>query len=563
MKEQNRQKAMQAFEAKDFKTAADIWINGYCLPEEKKQLEKIYMQCKNYLAAGEESADLYALLGFIYLDYSSYFTDDGEDAFMQVISWSKSGIALDPENYLCYRHAGSALYWLNDEENAKKYYEKALQFSQSPTLVIRLFKIEHEENENRTANFTKLVFRWDGTSAMEYYNAGVELNGIINDFYGITDDDLTYLSNLKRQSYEKAYQLYEDTLVNETGNPLNADGHTFAMCCNNLAVEYIATEEYEKIIMYCSVGMKFSYFLYIIQNRLFAYNALGKLKEAHDDALQIIHDFNDQIGLDLYFHLVVCICKYLEIQAPEEVLKWANVALESYHSLPDDAHEKTDTGIIANYGRLLALKSNAQQKSGIIETAKSDEEAIDKALMDTPTDPLLIINRALVFNNEGNYEKEIACYDAAIHYATLEKNNRLLKTAFFNKAHTLIVHYQDYNQALHLYLQIEQLGLGDFWTYYWMAYCCYCLQHNQDCIEYIDKTFLKLPGQPNVTTDIVAQLHQYKGTSLMELKQYKEAIESYKVSLQYEDNKVVRKNIAALEEKISGGGNFLSRFFKG
>jgi len=335
------------------------------------------------------------------------------------------------------------------------------------------------------------------------------------------------------------------------------------MCCNNLAAEYNAAEAYEKSVTYCTAGMKFSYFLYIIQNRLFAYNSLGKLKETHDDALQIINDFNDQIGLDWYFYLVVCICKYLEIQNSEEVLKWVNVALESYNSLPNDAHEKMDTGIIANYGKLLALKSNAQQKLGIIETAKTDEEAIDTALMNTPTDPLLIINRALVFNNEGNYKKEIECYDSAIHYASLEKNNRLLKTAFNNKAHTLIVHYRDYKQALNLYQQIEQLELGDFWTYYWIAYCCYCLQHNPNCIKYVDKAFSELPGQSNVTPDIAAQLLQYKATSLMELRQYNEAIETYKTSLQYEDNEVVKKNIAALENELKGGKSFFGKLFKG
>jgi tetratricopeptide (TPR) repeat protein len=132
----NSEKALQAFNDSNFKEAANIWINGYCLPEDTTTLRYIFDTCQDKV-----DPDIYALLGFIYLDYSSEFTDDRVNALLQVVTWSKQGLVLNPSHHLCARHAGSALYWLEDYEGAWKYYEQAVALSPSATLQVRLFKM--------------------------------------------------------------------------------------------------------------------------------------------------------------------------------------------------------------------------------------------------------------------------------------------------------------------------------------------------------------------------------------------------------------------------------------
>lgn len=520
----NSEKALQAFKDSNFKEAANIWINGYCLPEDNATLRYIFNICQ-----GKADADIYALLGFIYLDHSEVFTIDRQAALLQVVSWSKQGLALDPQHYLCSRHAGSALYWLEDYEGARKYYEQAIAISPAPTLQVRLFKISGSDDYN------KLQIDMNGIIAMEYYNAGVEINRITCMI------ENAYLNELKFQLYERAYTLYEDCLVKGSGHPLNHDEHTFAMCCNNLAIELTARDEYTRAISCLNTGMQFSYFQALLENRFYAYEANGQVEEAFGEAMKLFDDFEDGIYSLLYFRLVQTICKYYKQTGnDEELIEWANAALEGFMELPAD--EQGDPFILRYYSNIMMYKANAEVAAGTYD-GEQYEEAQDQTLMNNPTDPTLIINRAMLFNNEGNPEKALACYDQAIHYAIQQDNPHSLRVAHYNKGHLLLTKFNDAAAALGHFVQIDEIGLADFWSLYWCAHCCYELQENEACLIFTDRAIGLLEATEGVHEEVVSLLYGYKGTSLFDLEDYAGALESYRKSLEYAENQMVRENM--------------------
>lgn len=521
----NTEKALFEFNNGNFKAAADIWINGYCLPEDETTLHHIYDTCLT-----KADADAYALLGFLHLDHSDLFGHDRETALMQVVSWSKQGLAIDPGHHLCARHAGSALYWLEDYEGAKKYYELAISISPSVTLQIRLFKITGSKD------YKQLKLDMTGFVAMDYYNAGVEINHIAGDD--------PYLNNLKYELYQRAYSLYEECLIRKTGNPLNDDPHTFAMCCNNLAIELMAKDDYAKAVICTNIGMEFSYFQALLENRFTAYEQSNQVEPAFEDAMKLFDDFEEGIYTSLYFRLMQAVCKYYkQVKNLQELTEWANTALESFMEL--DADQQSDPEILRYYSNIMMYKANAEVEAGVYD-ATQYEAAQDNTLMDHPTDPTLIINRAMLFANEGNTEKALECYDQAIHFATQQDRKESLRVAYYNKGHLLITKLNDSESALAHFAQIQEIGLADFWSYYWCAHCCYNLQENDACLIFTDLAFSLLEQTPDVHKEIIAILYEYKATSLFDLEDYKAALENYRKSLEFEDNPAVRKNIATL-----------------
>lgn len=529
----NTEKALQAFNNGHFKEAANIWINGHCLPDDTAALRIIYNNCQD-----KADADVYALLGFIFLDYSHVFTNDRETALLQVVSWSKQGLALDPRHHLCARHAGSALYWLGDHEGAKKYYELAVDIAPSATLQIRLFNI------SGSTDYTQLQFDMNGIAAMDYYNAGVEVNRITRGMQDPTHPDYQYLSALKFRLYQKAYNLYEECLVKKSGNPLNNDGHTFAMCCNNLSIELMAQEDYAGALQCLNTGMQFSYFRELLENRLYAYEVSGQTLPAFEDAMKMFEDFEDDISSTLYFHLVQVICKYYkQTDNITELADWASTALEEFMDL--EPAEQSDNEILRYYSNIMMYKAEAEMKAGIYDGTQY-VEAQDQTLLNNPSDPTLIINRAMLFDNEGNHEKALECYDQAIHKATIQNLPQSLRVAYYNKGYLLLTKLGDPANALTHFAEIESIGLADFWSYYWCAHCCYDLQENEACLIFADRALALLEQTPDVHAEIIAILYGYKGTSFFDLEDFDAALANYRKSLEYADNAMVRGNIEKL-----------------
>lgn len=548
MKHSNTEKALTAFNSRDYKTASYIWNTGFCFPDDEATLRHIYNKAQEEIKNNKADVHLYAIAGFLFLDYSDFFTDNREEALLQVVSWSKAGLDLDKKDAYCARHAGSALYWLEDYEAAETYYQQAIAADPSATLMVRLFKLKYRNQA--MPDYNQLQLSFEGTSAMDYYNAGVEINQVTRNFDDAQHPHYKHLTQLKRKAYQRAYQLYADTLVNGTGLDTNYDPHTFAMCCNNLASEAIGSGDYQQAIDYVNTGMKFSQFQYLLENRFYAYELSKQYEKAGADALQMFEEYETGIGDVLYFRLAQAICSYYRVtNDSEEEINWAEAAMQSYLEL--DAEMQMHPELLKYYSNIMMAKANAELKLGKYE-ANDYAQTQDTLLMENPTDPTLIINRAMLFVNEGENEKALDCYDQAIHYAVEQERNHSLKVAFYNKGHLLITVFNDSHQALQNFAQIEPLGLADFWSHYWCAFCCYNLEQDEECYNYAEKALTLLSQTENVHADIIAQLHEYKGTALFGFERYSEALASYRKSLEYADTPTARENIQKLESMGAG-----------
>lgn len=102
---------------------------------------------------------------------------------MKCIDWSICALEKDPQHYTCSRNAGSALYWLNDTKGALHYYLRSNAIRPSPVLQIRIFNIRHQGEGQ--PDFSELNISWSTHSAMEAYNAGVEINRILDAYPGM------------------------------------------------------------------------------------------------------------------------------------------------------------------------------------------------------------------------------------------------------------------------------------------------------------------------------------------------------------------------------------------
>lgn len=555
--------ALEAFRQKDYTTAARKWIQGHSLPENTEELNEIYLWVNSQNEISP-NADLCAILGLIALDHHEIFTDDREKALIQCIEWSSLGITIDPEHYLCLRHAGSAFYWLSRWEEAAPYYEKAVSLFPLPALQVRLFNIR---NKNLPVpDFTQFKIETETTDAMEVYNAGVEINSLLRQFPQMPDSEKERLIQFKRGCYTKAYHLYHKTIVEKQGDPLNNDPHTFAMCCNNLAIEFTDQRNYDEAIAVTTKGMEYSYFMYILQNRFSAYLEGGYLKEALMDGEQLMDDFMNVMDTETYFNIADHLCNgYIEMNDYEAAMDWLNAGLETYHSLEVTDPMISDPEVIRCFTNFHINKAKAEAALGIQpDVAEASDEA-DKILEEMPDNPSLLINRSNMFLQEGEHTKAFECLQYALHFASEQNKIRSIQVALYNMGYIQVVHFQDETAALESFEQSIAFGNEDFWCYYWAVHCSYHLQENGKTVSYGMLALEVLPQQDNVAEDIIAEIYEHIGTSQIDLGQYGKAAENLTRSLQYNPSKIAEDNLKTAEaESIrnSSGGFFKKLFGK-
>ena len=538
------EQGLSVFYQNDYVTAGEIWFVGNAfINEEETALKSLMQRCEALKQEGVNNAWILTIQSAIYLEPFDFFEDDREVALMQALTWAKAAITLDPSNYAAQRCAGSANYWLDDEIAALPYYEKSHYLRPSPTLAIRVWKIKNLQKPH--PDYALLQIAMDGDNALEYYNAGVELNQTVNTMDDATSTEYTRLLQLKVACYRRAYHLYKAFLVQKNGNFINNDGHTFAMCCNNLASISMGKNQYADAINFCNEGLTFSYFLYLIQNRFNCFANLGKLKEANDDGIKIIDDFLDEIGLNLYFEIAEVICKYhQQINDFKTTLEWANDAIESYDDLEDE--DKNDDKLIHYYGNFWATKSNAESKLGIVHP--SEHQNAYHANVSSPSeDALSLLNRGIIFYNQSDFEQANQYFIAAQKSAIASNDLPNLKAALYNSGMVKVAHLNDAKGALIDFEQAIKTGLADFATYYWGANSCYILQRHETCIDYCKHAIALIPSTPSLNDSMLAWLYMFKGIAEHETEQYAAARDSYLNSLKYEEIDVVRENYESIK----------------
>ncbi|MDN3693038.1 hypothetical protein QWZ06_12455 [Chryseobacterium tructae] len=555
------QEALEAFRQKNYAVAAKNWIKGHFLPDNKEELKEIYLVA-NSLHETSPDADLCAILGIIALDHYEVFTSNREKALLQCIEWSKQGISISPNHPWCHRHAGSAFYWLNQWEEAAPYYEKALSLVHSPTLQIRLFMIKNKGNSN--PDFLLLDVAPETSEAMEAYNAGVEINRILNQNPQTSEFEKERLTQLKRDCYTVAYRLYHKTLVERSGDPYNEDPHTFAMCCNNLAAEYINQEQYDEAITVTTEGMKFSYFMYILQNRFNARLEAGYFEEAIADGEQFMEDFIDDMDSVTYFNSIDQLCySYMELKRYEPAMNWINAGLESYYALDTTNSLLAHPEIVRCFTNFYIHKAKIEEQTGIKPDTDTASKEADHILEEMPDNPSILISRSNIFLEEENYAKALECLQYAVHFASEQNKVRSMQVALYNMGYIQVAKLGDETSAFESFEQSIALGNEDFWCYYWAVHCGYHLQENEKTVAYALQAIQALPQQEGVTKDIIAEIYEHLGTAQLDLAQYNEATENLKLSLQYNHSPIAEENLktAEAENKRNNSGGFFKKIF--
>lgn len=553
--------AIEAFRQKNYTVAAKNWIKGHSLPEDLEEVKEIYLWTHS-LNEMSPDADLCAILGLIALDHHEVFTDNREKALLQCIEWSKQGISISPNHPWCHRHAGSAFYWLNQWEEALPYYEKALSLIHSPTLQVRLFTIHNKENTN--PDFLLLDVNPETSEAMEAYNAGVEINRILNQYPQMSAFEKERLTQLKRDCYTVAYYLYHKALIERSGDPYNEDHHTFAMCCNNVAAELINQEKYDKAITVTTEGMEFSYFMYILQNRFYAHFEAGYFKEAVADGEQFMQDFIHDMDSVTYFKSIDQLCySYMELKDYESALEWIDAGLESYHELDTADPLLTHSEIVRCFTNFYIHKAKIEEQTGVKKDTDFASEEADRILEEMPDNPSILISRSHIFLEEENYAKALECLQYAVHFASEQNKVRSAQVALYNIGYIQVAKLRNETTAFESFEQSIALGNEDFWCYYWAVHCGYHLQENEKTVEYALLALQVLPQQEGVTADIVAEIYEHLGTAQLDLTQYAEAAENLKLSLLYNHSPIAADNLktAETEHKRNNSGGFFKKIF--
>ncbi|MCS4305616.1 tetratricopeptide repeat protein [Chryseobacterium sp. BIGb0232] len=555
------QEAIEAFRQQNYAVAAKNWIKGHALPDDREELKEIYLWA-NSLNETSPDSDLCSILGLIALDHHDIFTNDREKALLQCIVWSKQGISISPNHPWCHRHAGSAFYWMNQWEEAVPYYEKAISLVPSPTLQVRLFTIKNKENPN--PDFLLLDVNPETTEAMEAYNAGVEINRMLNQYPQMSEFEKERLTQLKRDCYAIAYRLYHKTLVERNGDPYNEDPHTFAMCCNNLAIELTNQEKYDEAITVTTEGMRFSYFIYILQNRFNAHLEAGNVEEAVADGEKLMEDFIDGMDSITYFTITDQVCSsYMELKDYESATEWLNAGMESYYSLDATDSLLTHPEIVRCFTNFYIYKAKIEEQTGIKPNVNTASQEADSILEEMPDNPSILISRSNIFLEEENYGKALECLQYAIHFASEQNKKRSLQVALYNMGYIQVAKLQDETAAFESFEQSIALGNEDFWCYYWAVHCGYHLQENEKTVEYALLALQVLPQQEGVTKDIIAEVYEHIGTAQLDLGQYADAAENLKLSLQYNHSPIAEDNLktAEAENKRNSSGGFFKKMF--
>ncbi len=556
MKDQLRLEAHDALLQGNYALAARNWVEGHCLPEDERELTALFNRV-NVLNEETLNPDLCAILGLIALDSSDVFTEDREEALIQCVQWSKRGLRIDPDHYLCNRHAGSALYWLEDDEAALKFYEKAVLIAVSPVLVIRIFNIKNRQVEQ--PDFASLQINVQTDSAMESYNAGVELSHILNSEQISSKEERERLLQLKIDLYERGYSLYRGALLEGNGDLINYDKRLFSMCCYNLSLEL---DDNDRSIAIATEGIESYPFMHILQQRLTLYYNAGYYELLAEEGERILDAYVDDMDLETYFSTLDCVCTgYIELKQYEEALECVTIGLEVFTDVSGSEGLWEREEIVRCYTNLYIYKAQAEAALGMVTSVEEAAETADQILAEMPDNHSVLISRANIFIEEGHFGKAMECYQYALKLGIEREESRTVQVSFYNMGYLQAVQLVDKEAAIQSFEQSIEAGNKDFWCYYWVLHTAYHLVDNHKTIYYAKLALEALEKQEGVTANIIAEIYEHLGVAQLDLEQYEEAVVSLELALSYEDSEVLRENLKMAKANASSSEGFFKKLF--
>ncbi len=558
MKDTLHQNALNAVAEGNYALAAKFWLDGYALPHDLEELHELFYHINNLNEASVDP-NLCAILGLIALDYNEIFESDREKALEKCLDWAISGLKIDPEHYHCYRNAGSALYWLEDWDAALRYYERSCQLRSAPVLEIRIFRIINRHSDY--PDFSQLHPSADSQSAMELYNAGVEIDYVLKQYAEMSGAENQRLTELKIQFYTQSYQLFRAAVLTAQTNSLNYDPHTFAMCCNNLARELNFKGEYQDAVTIVNEGIAQSKFMVILLNRMYIYMSAGMPKSAIIDGEELLRAYSEEMDFITLISTIDVVClSHSDIGQYQEMLYWADQGLEYYQSVNPGDPLLQDEEVVRCVTNFYISKSKAGSMLGLDVNNSVDSEQADSLLEAMPDNPSLMISRGETFLRDKQWEKALECYNQAVHFGLEKGMARSVQVALYNRGYVLEVHMKDSESALESFEQSIGHGNTDFWCYYWAVHSAYHLTENEKTVHYGTLAISMLPEQQEITDDIAAELYEHIGTSLIDIGHYTEAVKNLEISLGLFYNRITEDNLKIARANVKEPSFFRKLF---
>lgn len=561
MKDTLHQNALKALAEGSYGLAAKFWLDGYSLPRGFEELHKIYCRIDS-LNEGSIDPDLCAILGLIALDNNEVFESDREKALEKCLDWATSGLQVDPDHYHCHRNAGSALYWLEDWDGALSYYERSCQLRSSPVLEIRIFRMLNRHSNS--PDFSQLQPSVHSQSAMELYNAGVEIDYILTQYADMPEAESQRLTELKIHLYNQSYELYRAAVLTDQNDSLNYDPHTFAMCCNNLARELNFKQAYQEAITIVNEGIAQRKFMVILLNRMYIYMSAGMHENAIADGKELLREYSEEMDFVTLISTIDGVClSHADIDQYSGMLYWADQGLELYQSVDPGDSVLQEEEVVRCVTNFYISKSKAMSMLGLEVNNSEDAEQADSLLENMPDNPSLMISRGETFAREKKWEKALECYDQVVHFGLEKGMARTVQVALYNRGYVLEAQMKDSEAALESFEQSIGHGNKDFWCYYWAVHSAYHLTENEKAVYYGTIAISLLAEQKEVKDDIAAELYEHIGTSLIDMGQYTEAVKNLEISLKLFYNRITEDNLKIAKAKAKEPTGFFRKFFGG
>jgi tetratricopeptide (TPR) repeat protein len=403
----------------------------------------------------------------------------------EILNFAKQYIKIYPDWYVAYHYAGATLYDARSYEAALPYLAKSLELGGNAFGLQRFIESAYYVNGELPA-----IKKWPDSSPSDYYNAGVNFGEFEELMAGTVV--APELLKIRTAFYRISYEGFYDYFYNNKGKAGFAEGHIFAMCCNNYGIALSEEREYEQAVKVHTLGYSISPFWEQSSNLGTALMRLERYDEAIAAFNQALEDGGNYLDFANYIELKgEILTATSSLGRTDEVKTLLERTEEEYNNfIRDHGAELSEEELFILSERYITVQNARQDllSSASTEDAiKAWQEQLEKHPDDNSAWFMLMQN----YYQLQDYQQCIAC-----------ANNYLsVKGIAIKPESSLKVHYmrgvsylnmEKYRQAKDdLSEVLNRIGSADesmqssvCSANMFLAKCCYMLQQWEECKTY-------------------------------------------------------------------------------
>ncbi|MBP2302399.1 tetratricopeptide repeat protein [Azospirillum picis] len=508
-------------------------------------------RCRKAIEAGEQGEAPHLVLGAILLDCSAVLRADRAAALREASGLGRRAITLEPSNAKAHRLVGSAHFWLDERDTAAEFYRRSNALRPQIDLQVRLFEMEHEQPAAQAAHF-----RSDPSDdePAHYYGAGVTVGK-----WRLPDGTQSETVHaLMRGLYERSIVLFQERIGRAGDAPV--DVHSFAMCCNNLGIEYNRASRVEDAARILETGLQYSRFRELYENLRWSYRALGRTEEATETSLTLLEDF--ELEPSLFLDCAQTACSHLNrIGRSEDVLDLVEAADEAYGEMGDDERMEADN--LRYFLTLQAHKVSALSAQARLARSDIDMALVDRAISLHPDELEFALIRARFLTDLAEFRSSGDAYGELIARAHEKDDRDILRKALKARGYLRLYHLDQPDRALEDYQALRALTPEDFYVHYYLADCHFRLKQPHETLEACERALQHLTDGI-ATNDRLSfgQLLMMQADTLFDLGDYEASLPVYERCLSLIDRPGIRGNYELAKGLARKRKGFFSRLFR-